>query len=268
MVSSNFKYLQTISAGTIAGGMFWLNSVSLVQALLIDSNSFLVSEETTGSSIWGGGGRTSQQTNGSTHGPCDMNVSNQERMVALIPKRQNWITTTDEHPTFWFYLPAKADEFASVKFVLHSLDRTQTPLYSKFLEPTEALPGVIQIKIPDTVPALETARSHEWLLILTCKEGTELPLRNTVTRVLPSPELTADLRMASTPEAKSAAYFKHGIWLNALKVVGDRHSADLSNVPWKTQWKKLLEDEHVNLQRIVPGIADKPIVNCCRSTGE
>jgi hypothetical protein len=192
-------------------------------------------------------------------GPCEIDRTNQELPLVLMPKFQNWLTTVEGHPTFWFYSPVPLSEFATVEFELKGA--APRKVFRRSLASTPTSAGVTSIRLPDTEPPLEVGQPYQWKLIFTCPNGrTILAVRNSVTRIAPSPELTTELNSAKTPEAKASAYANHGVWLEALTLLGDRRRTDPSNAALNTQWTELLEDEDVALQEYLPDIATKSIL--------
>jgi hypothetical protein len=237
--------------------LFALTATWLVSGLIYMSR---VQADSTGYRPPDGGGKGSTQTvPGGTMGPCDINRTNQEMPLVLVPKYQNWLTTANEHPTFWFYSPVSLSEFATVEFELEGV--APRKVFRRSLTSPSASAGITSIRLPDSEPPLEVGQPYQWKLIFTCPNGrTILSVRNSVTRIAPSPELTNELNSAKTPEAKASAYANHGVWLEALTVLGDRRRTGFSNAALNTQWTELLEDEDVALQEYVPDIAAKSIL--------
>jgi hypothetical protein len=192
-------------------------------------------------------------------GPCDIKGAGELPLI-LVPKDQGWITTTEAYPTFWFYSSVPLNQFASVEFELKGASPRKT--FRRSLSQTTPSSGVMSIHLPETEAQMEINQTYQWKLIFICPGGrTVLTVRNNATRVSPSPELTRSLMAGKTPEAKAAAYAQHGVWLDALTLLGDRRRADPSNAVLTTQWTELLEDDDVALQEDLPDIATKPIVD-------
>jgi Domain of Unknown Function (DUF928) len=245
---NNLSFLSACKSLALA--IAWV-CMSLVDSPIALADSFNPPSQT-------GSGSPSSTVPAGTHGPCETNSTNQESLTALLPKQQGWITTTQSHPTFWFYVPFSTDGFASMRLVIQN-ETTRETIGEPIPITAKALPGIVSVSIPETAPALQPNQTYRWIFVLTCTGGTELAIRNRVTVVSPSPALASALQSAGTPEAKAAVYAQNGIWLDALTLLGDRRRTNPSDSRLAAAWTELLSDEDIGMGNL----ATKPIVDCC-----
>jgi hypothetical protein len=200
------------------------------------------------------------QRGGASRGDCP-NVS--PHLTALVPlvKTANstgnglvWGQTTVAQPTFWFYIPYALNSDHPAEFVL--LDEQnkyvyQTPLFSD--ETSMSHSGIIRVKLPETV-ALEPGQIYQWVFMLNCEVDNPIFTRGAIQRVAATPELTAQLAQASTPEAKARVYAANGIWFDALNLLAEQKINKPEDDAIATAWNSLLQSVELS------DIADKPLI--------
>jgi hypothetical protein len=209
---------------------------------------------------------TGTQRPGGSKGDCPVV---EPPLTALIPQAdQVWGLTTQEYPTYWFYLPYTADQIHSVQFSLWKVatNGNREEIYSNNLNLSH-LPGIVSINptVPEAAIALsnETEENiYEWILTVNCDDP-GIPGGSNKRRVEGSiarynlPELdSASLDFSSLETAQFLA--NKGIWYDALMIIGDlRLQSDSDEL--KNAWQQLLESDPVKLE----DISNKPIKNCC-----
>jgi hypothetical protein len=169
----------------------------------------------------------------------------QKPMTALVPVTQQadgtqlrWALTSEDHPTFWFYVPYESQLISNAKFSLR--DRTNQTLYETTVTLTKT-PGVIGISLPKTAPRLENNQWYRLYLFtnISCQPNTPLEkdfAEAWVKREALTPTLLSQLEKATTLE-KAILYAQNGIWSEAIATVAELHRTN----PQDTQWNSLLQ---------------------------
>ncbi|BAZ42476.1 hypothetical protein NIES4101_84450 [Calothrix sp. NIES-4101] len=147
------------------------------------------------------------------------------KLTALVPvseKTDNitnvWALTTVERPKFWFYLPYTKSSQYPTEFILQ--DSEGETIHQKDIALPEQ-PGIININLPNTVPALTVGKEYRWFLKVYCNENKESPpvyVEGVVSRVNLNLTVTQQLSTA-TPQQQAAIYAQNGIWHQALTIL-------------------------------------------------
>ena len=238
-----------VRSGTILGWLLANGGISLAQTQsvpLLDADiDFLSTGEYSGL-----GNRKGGTTMGAACGTAEP-----QDFVAIVPIELVG-TTTEARPTFWFHVPFDSDNFHSMEFVL--LDEHENVIGEPAIViKNEALPGIVSFPLPVAAGLLETGRFYQVDLVIFCEDPEEIltPLlvsvRAWVVRQEISDELQRDLDAARTEGDRAVAYANHGIWHEALTIVGQFGN--------QQDWAALMRDPEVGLDEI----ADRPIVDCC-----
>ncbi|PPS45409.1 DUF928 domain-containing protein [Chroococcidiopsis sp. TS-821] len=166
-----------------------------------------------------------------------------------------WGMTTAEHPTFWFYVPYRAQDVHAAKFVLRAADnriayQTAVPLPNQ--------PGVISLTLPKTAAPLEIAKQYHWYFNIYCAERKPPTaiVHGGVQRRAIAPTLASQLEQA-TPQKRAELYFANGFWYDAVTVLGELYYRNPGNIELAQDWAKVLR--FVGLE----AIASEPIASCC-----
>ena len=175
--------------------------------------------------------------------------------VAVVPEALVG-TTTEARPTFWFHVPFDSDDFHSMEFVL--LDEHANVIGAPAIViKNESLPGIVSFPLPAAAGVLEPGQSYQVDLAIFCEDPEEIltPLSTSVRTWVLRQEigdgLQRDLDAAQTEGDKVVVYANHGIWHEALTIVGRFGN--------QQDWDDLMRDPEVGLDEA----ADWPIVNCC-----
>lgn len=204
----------------------------------------------------GGGGRGC----GPNSQPTTALIPTQKRILNGNPEAttvQVWGTTLSERPTFWFDVPDERSTIKSVEFVLQ--DNTDQDLYRSGIVLPET-PGIVNIKLPETVTALKAGALYHWFLNITfdCPSDGSVTrqINGWVQRVAPDSKLTQLLKNA-TPAQQAILYAKNGIWFDALTTLGDLRRSKPKDLSAIENWNRLLQS--IGLENL----KTQPIVNCC-----
>jgi Domain of Unknown Function (DUF928) len=208
-----------------------------------------------------GNGTPNGRVGTGTQGPCtNVPQNNGDNLIALVPFYDMDTLTTEDHPTFWFFIPHKANEFHSTRLEIRNA--ADKKIYVANPKANNVQPGVISVSLPQNEPPLEVNQKYSIRFTLYCKDpqtvagrGNSFVVRASLTRVAVNAELKKQLEAAKTPQDKAKVYAKNGIWLDAVTTLGNSRRTDANNAALNTAWADLMK----NLQ--LPDIASKPIVD-------
>lgn len=187
---------------------------------------------------------------GSRGDTCAIGKSNKKNgtIVKVLPK-SNIGLTTQQRPSIMVYIPKSSAQ--SAFFSMQDED------FNHYYETTLQLPqkaGVMEIKIPASVPALATGKNYQYSLAMIC--GLELEpddplISGWIQRVQPKGNVVN--QKASVELASQLA--SNGIWLDAVSTLAELRKSQPSNQSVVNSWQQLLSS--VGLSEI----AQEPIVN-------
>ncbi|MGB3758069.1 MAG: DUF928 domain-containing protein [Rivularia sp. (in: cyanobacteria)] len=169
-------------------------------------------------------------------------------VVKLLPK-SNIGLTVEQHPSIMVYIPATTAQTAF--FSIQDED------FNHHYQTTLQLPkkaGVMEIKLPDSVPALATGKSYQYSLVMICGEYLEpdSPLvSGWIQRV--QPKGNALLQKPSVELASKLA--GEGIWYDAVSTLAELRKSQPNNQSAINSWQQLLNSAGLS------EIAQEPIVN-------
>lgn len=134
----------------------------------------------------------------------------------LVPK-DHIATTISERPTFLWYLSDKIS--APITFTLVDQQSVE-PIWEQRMKVEK--PGIIQLQIPPSVPALVEGKEYRWTVTLICNEMR--PSENTyasagIERVPVTKELAQKLARASNPQERALILAQSGIWYDAASTL-------------------------------------------------
>ena len=170
--------------------------------------------------------------------------------------------TTQERPTFWFYLPFGKTTYAPVnqtrlvtvstaKFVL--LDEKRRFVARAIVLPLPDQAGIVRFTLPTSVKPLEVTKDYQWFFELSCGDaktggGSENPkISGWMTRVSMDAKLVRQLK-ATAASAQYKVLQESKLWFESVTQLADHRS----QAP--DAWKTLLTD--FGLQEF----AQKPII--------
>ncbi|MBW4512127.1 MAG: DUF928 domain-containing protein [Scytonematopsis contorta HA4267-MV1] len=213
-------------------------------------------------------GAPSDRRGAGTRGECKSTKNPTIALVPMMPriKQGNSNTpasefvlglTSQEYPTFWFYVPYAPNEATSVKFVI--LDEKKNPLTPQPIPINlKGTPGVISVKLPNGKP-LEMNKYYHWYLLINCNEKSQsedIAVEGLVKRIAPKPDLQSSLASA-TPREQASIYAKAGIWQDALTLLGELRRSKPEDTALNADWKQLLESVGLKEE------ANEQIAPCC-----
>ena len=193
----------------------------------------------------GGGGRRN---------PCKVDEKQLKALVPVYKILEPELVlgfTNAEHPTFWFYVPYSG---CPLEFVLK--DEQDKDIYQTTLMASDALPGVISVRLPSTVAPLEIGKRYRWYFsVLNPKKPAEVldGVDGWVQRESLNLTVQSQLEKATLPQ-RVALYAANGFWHEALTAASELRRTDANS----NDWSALLQA--VGLDDVV----SEPILECCK----
>lgn len=181
--------------------------------------------------------------------------------IALLPPSSSEIAarnqleveaTISEHPTFFVYLPATEAE--QVEFLLTTEDPGQIIYETTFDIPDT--PGIVGVKLPIDVPALEVSHFYNWSLTMLCDpvdRSSNPSVEGWVERIEPNSFLAMRLQGAHVRDLP-AIYSAAGIWQDTLASLAELRYENPNDPELQADWVSLLNS--VDLENI----ADVPLL--------
>ncbi|OCQ91147.1 hypothetical protein BCD67_25450 [Oscillatoriales cyanobacterium USR001] len=149
----------------------------------------------------------------------------------LVP-RKNPVYTTEERPTFWFYIPYSAEEVTSGEFALVTENELDDVYRTSFKLPKT--PGIVSVSLPSSLASsFEVGKDYHWYFTLKCdssEDSDEKVVQGWVQRVPRTAETDRKISEA-TPD----------IWYDSVTFLGNRLRQSPKDQSLKRQWTKLLE---------------------------
>ncbi|MEM8614929.1 MAG: DUF928 domain-containing protein [Cyanobacteria bacterium P01_H01_bin.105] len=204
---------------------------------------------------------------GSSRGNCESSIP----LIALSPEIQIPLSedsqsfrssynsvlsqTTEARPSFWFYVPYKLNS-VSLQFDLQAEDNTV--LYEVNLPNNRDDVGVVQIPLPENIPALQFDTRYRWFLSAECSPGERFVVyvEGWLDRVPLADDIGLQLAQTS-PHDQAAIYASHGMWQDAITLLGEQYRTNPTNTDLASDWHSLLES--VELE----ALAEQPLIDCC-----
>lgn len=175
-------------------------------------------------------------------------VTSKKPFIPLLPVYKNadgaqlaWSRTTQERPTFWYYVPFEAASIKSVKFSLR--DEEDKVIYEAVIA-LNSTPGIISISLPKNLKPLEVDKWYKSYLFIStyCSNSRKLEkleAYGAIKREAMTSELKELLDKEQSPLKRASIYAQNNIWNDALTILGEMHH-EQSTI---NQWKQLLESE-------------------------
>ncbi|MBD2356061.1 DUF928 domain-containing protein [Tolypothrix sp. FACHB-123] len=193
----------------------------------------------------GGASRDGNQCGFTT--PATTNTS----VTPLIPTTNIGFTVA-ERPSIFVYIPTTTAKTAL--FTLQTEDskysyRTNVSLPNK--------PGVMQVKIPASVPALKTGKNYKWSLVMICTEELEPDspwVSGWIRRVEPNTKVTSQLNKPASLDLISRLA-ETGIWYDSLANLAQLRRSQPHNPALNDAWQALLKSVDLS------AIANAPLTN-------
>lgn len=162
-------------------------------------------------------------------------------------------STASAHPTLFVNIPTEIPG-ATAELTLQN-EAGDQQLYSTTF-PLTGKPGIVGIRIPDSVPPLQVGQKYLWQVSVACnpnKPEERLFAMSWVERVALDPTVASQINQASLRE-KSALYAEAGIWQDTLSTLAELRLSNPNDQAVAQDWASLMQS--VNLQ----DFANKPVV--------
>ncbi|MDF5725603.1 MAG: DUF928 domain-containing protein [Rhizonema sp. PD37] len=180
---------------------------------------------------------TGRQRGGAVRGRCSK-LGNQ--IIALVPstkERTPFVEQTiNERPTFWFYVPYSE---INAEFVM--INSQNKAFYATtFL--LNKQPGIIELKLPQTIPPLQQSNEYRWVFSAICdpkNRATDAIVNGTLKRIPINPELNNQLKTASAQEQVSL-YTENKLWYETLTTLSEVQYNEPQNAQIKADWANVL----------------------------
>lgn len=174
-------------------------------------------------------------------------------VVAFMPASAN---TTQESPTFWFYIPYSPQEVDSFTFVV--IDEKERPIQPAKNIKLSATPGFISLRLPPTSKPLEIGKQYSWFFSIYCdgqNRQDRITRKGVVRRVLPTFPITNQTGMGMLSLIDQ--YQKNGFWFDALNLLAELRRQEPTNTTVIADWNQMMASLGYS------NIAAQPIVSCC-----
>lgn len=183
---------------------------------------------------------------------CSTTKNRQGRLITPLLPTTNIGLTLVERPTIFVYVPETTAKKAF--FSLQDEDTNhhyQTTLY------LQELSGVVEVKLPNSAPALKTGKNYKWSLVMICTEDLEPDspsVSGWIRRIEPNRSLAGQQNLTS--QLKSVSQLAEaGIWYDALSTLAQLRRSQPNNQAYSADWQQLLK--LVGLE----AIATEPLIN-------
>ena len=161
-------------------------------------------------------------------------------LVALIPDT-HWSQTTQDRPTFWFYVPYTSDQDTFGEFSIEywnedaSIDdlSEENYRYDEFSVDLTNQAGFVSVTLPDSIDPLEPGLDYEWTFKIFC--GSQ-----SITPVLVSGWVQFNDAYTNLP-ASYDAYIEERIWLDAVNHLAQQRLVRPEDITLVEEWKQLLQ---------------------------
>jgi hypothetical protein len=184
--------------------------------------------------------------------PTDADSTAAETTETLPP------ATIADHPTLWFYVPYSPDSGLEAKFTL--FDEKEDNLYQTRF-PLKEKPGIIGLKLPETLPPLQAGKRYTWVLSMICNANdrdVDISVYGDIERISLDSTLQAQLKKTPDPKAQSALYAENELLSEALTTLAQARRRNLQDSTLQADWSNLLNSMNLN------DIASEPLTSCCQ----
>lgn len=166
--------------------------------------------------------------------------------------------TIADRPTLWFYIPYSPDSKLEAEFTL--IDEKENDVY-KTTFPLKEKPGIIGLKLPETLRPLQAGKHYTWNFSVVCNPNNrsgDVWVSGPIDRIPLNSTLQAQLEKTPDPKAQSALYAKNELWSEALTALAQARRRNLQDSTLQVDWSNLLKSMNLN------DIASEPLTSCCQ----
>jgi hypothetical protein len=178
-------------------------------------------------------------------------ATNSVTVTPLIPTTNIGLTVA-EHPTIFVYVPGTKAQQA-----LFTLQDDGSKTYYQTTLNLPQKPGVMEVKLPSSVPALKTGKNYKWSLVMICTEELETDspwVGGWIHRVEADRSL---INQSNRPISLDliSKLAETGIWYDSLSMLAELRRSQPNNLSLKNAWEELLKSADLNV------VANEPLTN-------
>jgi Domain of Unknown Function (DUF928) len=166
--------------------------------------------------------RPYRRASGAKRGVCRTTPAEPlEELMAFLPESKNGADlTATKAPTFYFYVPDRPENVASLEFRLDYAagpKRGNGVLNPPLQVPIANTPGVVKVQLPEV---LEKDTTYAWSFTLRCQATREtVSFKGTIVYQDLDATVAAQLAKANTVQQKAAIYTQIGFMLDAVPIL-------------------------------------------------
>ncbi len=186
---------------------------------------------------------TGRQRGGAVRGRCS---NSDKQIIALVPSTKEGIKegipfveqTISERPTFWFYVPYPG---LNAEFVLIN-SQGEDVYATTFL--LNQQPGIIELKLPQTIPLLQQSNEYRWVLSAICNpqnRAADAVVNGRLKRIPISLALNNQLKKVSAKNQEVSAYAEANLWYETLTTLSELQQNEPQNAQIKADWANVLQ---------------------------
>lgn len=163
-------------------------------------------------------------------------------VTPLLPSSRIGLTLK-ERPAILVYIPA-----TTAKKALFSVQDEQDINHYQTTINLPKKPGVMAIKLPNSVPAIKTGKNYQWSLAMICSDELEpdSPLVSGWIQRVQHPVSLQNHRNLSPSLELASHLAKHGVWYDTIFALAQLRQAQPNNPTIKASWHQLLNDVGLN----------------------
>lgn len=190
-----------------------------------------------------------------------------QSITAFVPEYQSagdsgktgvWGLTSEEHPTFWFYIPTIKSSLYRLDFSIYDESgRTKRSIYQAPKELTNQS-GLVRFILPNTSQSLNANKLYQWELKVVQKRGNQeqISVKGWVQKSAVNNQLKDRIRQSS-PEQKAALYAENGLWYDTFTTLATLHYKKPQDPQISQNWQNLLDSVELGHLANQP-LLDKP----------
>ncbi|UYD30092.1 DUF928 domain-containing protein [Tolypothrix sp. PCC 7712] len=202
-------------------------------------------------------GKPSRLGSGGTRGAC---FQHGEVVIPLIPSDRDTQYTTQERPTFFFYIPKASRTVRELEFVLRE-DENLDPLYKENFKAFDQA-GIVGITLKANQPPLKPGKEYTWAFSMICDPNSRDrdSYQEGKIQVMQDENIAAQVKETPTPLDRAVLYATAGFWENALSILADLRRQSPNDPKIKQYWSDLLKSVKLD------AVADQPLLPPCCTT--
>ncbi len=174
-------------------------------------------------------------------------------VIPLLPSSGIGLTVK-EHPAILVYIPP-----TTAKQALFSVQDEQAINHYQKTINLPAKPGVMVIKLPNSIPGIKTGKNYQWSLAIMCSAELE-PDSPLVSGWIQRVQNPVGLKNQSnlSPSLELASHLaKYGVWYDTIFEIANLMQAEPNNPKIKASWQQLLNAVGLNAIANTPVTSDQ-----------